>query len=378
MKKIVLFATTITITLFLVFAISEALFRWFIFTEGSTYQQIFEAFAKPENQPPYISQPYLNYINNPGYKDLQGNTEINSAGMRYHREVSFVPEANTLRILFLGGSTTFGDVDDTFEVFSSLIEKHLIANYLPKQNSFTKLEGINCGVHGLTSAELLTHFQFKYQYFSPHWLVLHTGFNDAFMYARTNDAPYQPDYHNSRRVFRDILDLSTFEKKMLWSRTFFYFMIRIRFDDYLKSTLEDNIFFHHTHKNIWYKSDDAPTADSSYNAFYNNLETLMLIAQKSQVNVLLVPEVCDTTKMPQTLRKPLYNGLAQHKIWMQHLAKQYGQHFLALPDSLFPPDVFLDDDGIHVNHKGEKVKAKLIGSELVKLLSNSKISYAEQ
>jgi hypothetical protein len=155
-------------------------------------------------------------------------------------------------------------------------------------------------------------------------------------------------------------------------------MIRIRFGDYLKTSLEDNIFFHHTHKNIWYKSDDAPTADSTYNAFYNNLETLMLIAQKSQVNVLLVPEVCDTTKMPSLLRKPLYNGLAQHKTWMQHLANIHGQHFLALPDSLFPPDVFLDDDGIHVNHKGEKIKAKLIGTQLLHLLSNSNYSNAVQ
>ncbi|MCS6933615.1 MAG: SGNH/GDSL hydrolase family protein [Chitinophagales bacterium] len=359
MKKI-LFGLIVSVLAFAVlFLLIEITFKFTLFRHGTVYQQIYEALQQPGNQVGYISQPYLNYINRPGYRDSRGNTEINSMGLRYSREVPLQKDSGTCRILFLGGSTTFGDVDDTFEMFPALIEKAL-----PQEpcvmKKFRSIECLNGGVHGLTSAELLAHFQYKYQYLQPDIVVLHTGFNDAFMYARINQAPYQPDYHNSRRVFRDVLELKPWERKMLWSRTAVYLLVNLRLRDYLKTSLEDNAFFHYTGQYLWFPDNPELHRDTTYNAFFQNMKTLTHVAASRGSVVLFVPEVCDTTKMPAHLRLPLLRGLMLHRAMMQQLAVNHYIRCRLLPDSIFTPNLFLEEDGIHVNAQGEKLKAHYI------------------
>lgn len=352
-------------TLFLI----ELTFRLIIFREGTTYEKVYHAITLPGNKPPYVSEPYLNYINNPGFKDTDGNTEINSMGIRYPQEISLQKPKSAYRILFLGGSTTFGDVDDTYDVFPALIEKKLRDSISYLNPAFNKLECLNGGVHGLTSAELLTHFQFKYQYLQPDLIIVHTGFNDAFAYAGIHGSRYQPDYHNSRRVFRDVFELTSFEKKLLRSKAIAYLFIRFRMTDYLKTTLEDNIFFHHINDKMWFDTDQYTLADTAYNAFYNNIKTIVSVAKARGIKVLLVPEVCDSTHMPPNLNKILPAGLRLNRRLLQQIALENNVYFYPLPDKEFTSNLFLDDDGIHVNEEGEKLKAQHIGKCIQEIIS---------
>jgi lysophospholipase L1-like esterase len=347
----------------------EIVFRILVFKEGSSYASIYQAITIPGNKPGYVSQPYLNYINSPGQRDMKRNKEINSMGIRYPREISLEKPDSTLRILFMGGSTTFGDIDDDYDVFPALIEKSLHDSITSLDPSIKYVECLNAGVHGLTSAELLTHFQFKYQYMHPDLLVLHTGFNDAFLYAQINGSIYQPDYHNMRRVFRDIVDLSSLEQELLVSRAFAYYIIHTRLGDFLKTTLEDNIFFRFTNDKIWFKPGNGVIEDSTYNAFYNNITTLVNVAAKRSIKVLLVPEVCDSTMMPSNLRAVLPEGLRLNRRFLEKIAHKDSLYFCPLPDSKFTSDLFLEDDGIHVNKYGEELKAHYIGEYIKKIIT---------
>jgi hypothetical protein len=68
--------------LLLLLLLIEFGFRVFVFKEGSVYQSTYEAVSMEESTPGYVSQPYLNYINNPRLKDMEGYKEINSMGIR--------------------------------------------------------------------------------------------------------------------------------------------------------------------------------------------------------------------------------------------------------------------------------------------------------
>ena len=354
----------IVVTLILV----ELVFRFWVFRSGSNYDRIYYTLTLPGNKPGYVSQPYLNYINNPGLKNLKGKFSVNSMGIRYPREISLRKPDSTLRILFLGGSTTFGDIDDEYDVFPALIETALRDSIHSLDPRYTRVECLNGGVHGLTSAEILTHFQFKYQYLQPDLIVLHTGFNDAFTYAQIHDAKYQPDYHNTRRVFYDIPDLTDFDRFLMHSKAISYYLIQTRLKGFLKTTLEDNIFFYHTNDKIWFEPGNSAIQDTNYNAFYNNIKTLAGVAAGRGIPMLLVPEVCDSLNMPPKLNVSLPAGLRLHKGLLKLIAERDNLYYCQLPEEEFTDDLFLHDDGIHVNEKGEKLKAYYIGGYIKGIL----------
>jgi len=106
-----------------------------------------------------VGLPYLLYGPASGYSNIHGR-QHNRAGFRGR----FVPQKRALgkkRILFLGGSTTYGwKVNRANYTFPAQIRKLLQQKY-PGQN----FEVINAGLPSGSSAELLTHFHFKYRYF---------------------------------------------------------------------------------------------------------------------------------------------------------------------------------------------------------------------
>ncbi len=320
----------------------------------------------------YISQPYLNYINNPNQTDSKGNYPINSKGIRYHEEITLKKSNNTLRILFLGGSTTFGDVDDEFNVFPKIIHDRLSEKIKTINPSFQKVECLNAGVHGLTSAEILNHYHFKHQYLYPDLIVIHTGFNDAFAYSGINGAVYQPDYHNLRRVFYNIPQPTQIEKILMTSNAFSFFWIRWRYSIFLENSLEKNVFFDFNNDNNWFEKENEDMYNKKYNAFYNNYKLLVMEAQSKGSKVLFVPEVADKTKMPDGLGDVLINGLNINSEYLAEISLETDAHLCILPEHEFTPDLFLNDDGIHVNEIGEELKAKHIYDCIIELIKEEK------
>lgn len=367
LKYFILLSVMLIVTLFLI----ELAFRLLVFRPDSDFQKTYLSITNPKTVVPYCSQPYLNYINTPFLRDKDDNLEINSMGIRYPCEISLKKPDSTLRIMFLGGSTTFGEIDLPYNAFPSMIEKELTKTFLPTQKKYNKIECLNGGVHGLTTAEILNHFQFKYQYLQPDIVVLHTGVNDAFAYAKIHDATYQPDYHNIRRVFYDVHLPTQFERKLLHSKIYAYYLINTRLKDFMNNNLEDNIFYFHSNNMLWFKPGNDAITDTTYNAFYNNIKTLYGISASRAAKLLIVPEVIDTTKMPAGLNEILLSGLNLNKRLLTQLSNAYPKIVVReLPEQEFTPSHFMQTDGIHTNENGEKLKTKYISQFIIEMLNN--------
>ncbi len=346
----------------------ELAIRLLIFKSDSDMQNVYNAITNPEAVVPYVSQPFLNYINTPGLHDSRGNFEVNKMGIRYPREIELTKPEQTLRILFLGGSTTFGEIELDHDAFPGMVEKILRTEFLPAQDKYTDIECLNGGVHGLTSAEILNHYQFKYQYIQPDIVVIHTGVNDAFAYAQIYGSTYQPDYHNSRRVYYDPQLPTCFERKLFLSKAYALYFIKSRLKHFLKNTLEDNIFYLHTNDKIWFEPGNSAITDTTFNAFYNNMKTLVSVANRRGADVLFVPEVIDTTKMPAELGLKLLEGLELNKGMINKIVASHQNTFVRLlPEHKFSKDHFMLTDGIHTNEKGEELKARSISDFLKEL-----------
>lgn len=334
---------------------------------------VHKAIFSEEEKVGYVSQPFLNYINNPNQFDSKNKKPINSYGIRYPKEISLEKPDSTFRILFLGGSTTFGDVEDDFDVFPALIEKKLANEISAINPQYKYVECLNAGVHGLTSAEILNHYLLKHQYLSPNLIIVHTGFNDAFAYSSINDAEYQPDYHNIRRVFYDIPRPKKIEKIFMSSAIIRFILIKNRYSIYLENTLEKNVFYDFNNKLNWFKNTNKLMFNKKYNAFYNNYTALSLLASHKNHKLLFVPEVADSSRMPLHLRQILLEGLEMNVNMLYHISNETEAELCNLPKEHFKPKYFLNDDGIHVNKIGEELKAKYIYECILDMLIQNQI-----
>lgn len=346
------------VSIILTLLLAEAAFRVTLFREGAMYHSIHHGLTSSVTG--YLSKPYLNYINNPGLHNSRGEYQINGMGIRYPRDVDMPKPDSTYRILFLGGSTTFGDVDDEYPMFSAIIEDSLRPVISTLEPRFTDVECLNAGAHAHTSAEMLTHYQFRHRYLTPDLIVLHTGANDAFCYCEVNGAVYQPDYHNCRKVFRDMPTMGATELLLMHSRAMAFVIIRLKFSDYLETTFESNPFFRFQQGEPWYPAGADSLAAPGHNAFYNNLRALLALSGIDGAGVLMVPEVIDPAFMPSPFDSILPRGLSLHTAFMRSLADTFAHADICLlPNEEFTPDIFIpNDDGLHVSGRGEELKAR--------------------
>lgn len=355
----------------LTFLLCEVIVFFYLKNFDPVILQVRKVLAELERNIGYKSQPYLNYVNNTSQIDKFGNKPINKFGIRYWKEIDFEKPKHTYRILFLGGSTTFGDVNDDYDVFARLIEKKIEKNLVenPEKFDFKKIECLNAGVHGLTSAEILNHYHFKHQYLQPDMIVVHTGFNDAFAYSGINNVKYQPDYNNIRRVYQNPRTPSKTEKLLLNSNIFSYFWIKNYYDIFLETTLEKNAFYHFTAGESWFPEHKNFTDSLHYNAFYKNIRLLVTEAKMNNSKVILCPVVADINRMPPELGKNLLNGLSIHTTILEKISLETNSFYCKLPQEDFGTELFLNDDGIHVNEAGEKLKADFIHNCIINLIS---------
>jgi hypothetical protein len=153
----------------------------------------------PEHFPRYLSLPYLGYIPYPGYKKF-GVIQNNEDG--YRGEKVPLQREGKLRVLCMGGSTTYGyTVDSPYQSYPARLEV-LLKSYVLHDSILSKkyngAEVINAGLEAGNSAEELQQYLFKYRYYKPDILIIHSGVNDA-MLVNEPPANFQLDYTHFRR-----------------------------------------------------------------------------------------------------------------------------------------------------------------------------------
>lgn len=350
----------------LLFTVEVAVDR-ILFTEGSIYMNLHNFMTREGVVAEYVSKPYLNYINNP--KHSQDGVPVNNAvGLRGKQHIDMSPSSGTYRVLFLGGSTTYGNRVDQEESFPSQVSAILGKTLLPEYG-ITAFECLNGGLGGATSAEILAHYLFKYQYLSPDLIVVHTGINDAFSYTSQRSSGYHPDYSHWRTSVQNMKEVGPNMKRLIrFSKIISAMTIRINYWDYFSMDIYRNEFIDFNNDLPWFSYGSDSAYSYSYNAFYNNLRILINTAQSNGHEVLLVSEVLDTTNMPVEMASILVPNLQYHNQVLAELASRSNVSLCRLNEEEFGPDLFYqDEDGIHVNPKGEAVKARYVAPWVIEV-----------
>ena len=143
----------------------------------------------------YQPHPYMGFVLNPSYEPAHaGRVEINDAGMR-SAEMAKEKPPGVIRILCLGGSTTYGTgATANDKTYPAQLERLLNES----ADEGVRYEVGNCGVPGYSTVESLLNFELRLLEYDPDWILIYHAANDA----RPIDAPgFRPDYSHFRKTW---------------------------------------------------------------------------------------------------------------------------------------------------------------------------------
>jgi lysophospholipase L1-like esterase len=308
-----------------------------------------------------IGQPYLLYIPAPSFIDENG-VQHNTQGFR-GPAVSRLPEQGVLRILCLGGSTTYGWMSPRSDQTYPAYLEEILNQAKPK--GVRRVEVINGGIPSGTTAELLTHYHFKFHYFHPQIVVINPGGNDL----RALVMPYyHPDYSNTRHEIHLPDPFPPAGRMLLHSRMVALLLIPLTQGPYPNA----NAFY--DYKGLppparWYDDPnpidwkkrlrDIPKEDV---AFQHNLESLIHEIRTDKAKVLLVP----FRSSPVIPYQPV-EGLAYEEQMLKDIAQREGISVAPFPSSVISRENWLDD--CHTNAAGNRQKADHIAPYIRALFS---------
>ena len=106
------------------------------------------------------------------------NNHINSYGLR-GREVDLLPPLNTIRILLLGDSFTYGEGVEEEDTFSNKLEELLNTSTM-KDMAGVRYETINAGVSGYNTHDEYIYLENRWMAFSPDLALIVFYLNDAY------------------------------------------------------------------------------------------------------------------------------------------------------------------------------------------------------
>ncbi|MDM8553371.1 SGNH/GDSL hydrolase family protein [Desulfococcaceae bacterium HSG7] len=142
----------------------------------------------------YVPHHYTLYNSRPSFS-LEEGTVHNGLGLRDHR--NFKPEDQVIKIAFIGGSTTYTiGIKDNTKIFSYGLEQRLNDYYKDGLKGY-RIQVINAGMGGATSAENLLRLIFFVSEISPDVVVIQHGLNDTW--ARLSSEAIQFDFSNYRK-----------------------------------------------------------------------------------------------------------------------------------------------------------------------------------
>lgn len=306
--------------------------------------------------PRYIAVSNLNYIPAPGYTS-HGVVQHNEHG--YSGDlISLKKTQNCLRILFLGGSTTYGmGVKYPNETYPAIVQKLLQQNL----GDSIKIECINAGVEGCVSSDELNYYLHKFRHYKPDLVVINSGGNDATNNESSND--FSPDYWISRPIAQYQIDefRGGVPKWLFRSFTFSYLYDRI--------VIKDNIGFLRTKDTSsfsnWYQHDQDNLVVSPFEL---NLSTLVSTCIYDSAKVLLVPFLINKHSEYAKQDKRYVSQVEINNIVMSKMAKQSSSVFyLPMNVSDFYP-FFIDD--CHLTANGEQLKANLVANKILSIYNH--------
>ncbi len=313
--------------------------------------------ANEETISKYISVPYLSYIPNPGYEN-NGFTQHNTSG--YRGEEIPLKRNSSYRILCLGGSTTYGTgVTDANDTYPAQLKTILEASGKFPQG----VEVINAGVEAATSAEELNYYNFKFSYYQPDLVILHSGGNDALVFK--DDSFYQLDYTNFRKLRFHFEPAPQLVKFLMHSKFFSFLLIHFIYNPMLYNS--DDMFSNQGVESlrIAHWTDNAIIESQHFNPFYHNHKRLVENILMSGSKVLSMTFGFDTLFYQKHEMEKIQQGIEQNNQLIIQIADE--MHIPLIPfqyASVTNTKYWVDD--CHLTVEGEREKALLVSKYILK------------
>ncbi len=313
----------------------------------------------------YLSLPYYPYTPNPGYT-TEAVVQHNEQG--YRGAPVPVMKGEKFRVLCLGGSTTYGTVVKTPEqTYPAQLEKILNQWHLSGKLRLTEkgVEVINGGVEAATSAEELTHYLFKFRYYQPDLIIIHSGGNDAMIDPAQPE--FQPDYSHYRRLRFHLEPLPGKSGWLLNSYFLSFLTVHFFYSDFASQ----NHYFSHTGNQQYIKwmdnsiftNPDFEQEEYNFYPFFRNHATLIQAAKADEctiINITFALNPNDEWVVSNELFRK-QNSLNNEII--EKLSRQNNIHFIPYHyDSISSASYWLDD--CHLSAEGEMEKAMMVANKI--------------
>jgi lysophospholipase L1-like esterase len=304
--------------------------------------------------------PYFNYVCNPEYQLANGKYPHNSRGFR--KPEWSPPKKDVIRIITLGGSTTYGiNSPDGKDVWPAILEKNL------RKTWGKKIEVINLGVNNYTAFEVLGVTAMIVPELKPDIVIFHLGANDAFTACYPEEGGSDNTRFRFSWNFKPIKGLVRFiMQKSRIARILGYAYLASQ--GYLAGDMTRAMQFPfpsglETIKNV---------RNITGKYFRNNLSNLLALVKNMQAApVLLTHPLNPKWDYPQSaIYKVVIKAQSMNNDIIRELAEK--NNLVLVPLYLEMRDASSFVDAVHNNLKGMKEKANLIQEKLNPLIRDLK------
>jgi len=297
--------------------------------------------------------PYYLYRNKPLSK-IEGVQQVNSEGYRNGNKEFGKKAKGTIRIITIGGSTTFGWLIKNYQqTWPSQLEEILNKKFNGK------VEVINAGLPGGMSSESVVAFIMKDKFLEPDLVIFHNGGNDL---APLLYDDYYPDYRYHRAIV-GADKLRPGEKKIITKSSFVKLLYAFWFKDFTPSSVrsdpEQKVELAEAIRNV---KKHSPIG------FERNMETLIQEVKSVGAVPVIFPfhlasdkiykVVPEPMRYAQKLHPAMVMAIAKNKEVLKNLSKKYNLPYHEMAADRIPLEDFFDH--CHMKPEGDRMKAEFI------------------
>ncbi|MEP7153957.1 MAG: GDSL-type esterase/lipase family protein [Nitrospira sp.] len=313
----------------------------------------FRSSVKGADNASITPHPYLLYTHTPNLT-ADGYRQTNSLGYR-NEEFAVEKPSNTIRILVLGGSTTFmwPFIKNPADTWVARLEAKLQAI------SSQRVQVINAGINYGTSAEALAGYVFRHRFLQPDIVIYHGGGNDVLPLFFEN---YNPEYTHFRSHGGGTVPRPG-EKKLLAGSNI---------GKYLYARWLEPVGSIFVTKPFW-EVDPQVALDrvkrQAPEGFERNIDYLVTLSKSSGADVVLFgflqarkPYLSKNAGAFKGFEEALVVGLEKNYDVLQKVAHRHAVPFIIPNQDRFQDAWF--QDNCHLTPDGEEVKAQIMFEEL--------------
>jgi len=310
----------------------------------------------------FVAESRLTYRLKPGFSapsdDGGPGTHHNAMGFRD----DFVDEPKrpgTLRILCLGGSTTYGvSVSNNNQTYPAYLEQYLNGAY--RIGRWDRVQVYNLGVGGYTSREVLANLKAYGLALDPDVILIQSAINDVA--PRFYDE-LQCDYSHFRKTMTPLSP--NFLQRTAYRSRFILFTAW-QFGLIEPLTLQSRTQYPAPSPDVAL----ANLGNNSSDCYRRYLEEAINLAETNEIEIWLlsqiyldIPAFQAPTPELQRLDEAYRSGLSDHNQVIRGLCKSTSARLIDI-DKLMPRRPALFKDPIHMRATGNQEKAEIIAKTL--------------